>query len=476
MEKLRVGFLPTYRFHYTDWCRQVRASGLSVLRSFEQIEVIAPPAPDEGDPLPGIPQGALNTIAQAETLSDYFIAHKVQAVVVCPLDFGDERTVSKLAERVRVPLMLYATKEPPAHDDITLSRVSDSYCGTLSIAAGLKRRQIPFYFGGIFFHEEDAFRSALEIFLRAASVVRALQGAQIGQIGQRPPYFETVAYDEVAMAAKFGMNVIHQDLATILSTAQSLDADDPALQTNVQALRASMDEIAISNEQVLTLARLETAIKAFSAQNNLRALGINCWPQFTAQTGVSACALFGRLTESGLPTGCETDVMGALAMLAQYAGVFGKFPPHFIDWTIQHREHDDRFLAWHCGNAPASLASPASTRALRSRNDMLGAIPPNPADNQAGLAQFQLMPGVVTMNRLVEYNGQWKMLVTRGEIVPSDDVLAGTWAWVRVKDHQRLYRVLAEEGFMHHASLIHADLAEVMRLACQFMDIEVVEV
>ena len=38
-----------------------------------------------------------------------------------------------------------------------------------------------------------------------------------------------------------------------------------------------------------------------------------------------------------------------------------------------------------------------------------------------------------------------------GEIVPSEETLAGTWAWVKVRDHERLYRTLVEEGFIHHS-------------------------
>lgn len=476
MEKLRVGFVSTFRKSYSEWCRQMRQSGLNVLKNIETIETFFPHSIDEGNALPGIPEGAVNTLDHAEILADFFIARKVQTLVVCPLDFGDERTVSKIAERLRVPLMLYATKEPPGIDDSSLKRVSDSYCGTLSIAAGLKRRKIPFYFGGIFFHEEPEFYTALDTFLRAASVVAAFKGARIGQIGQRPSAFETVAYDEIAMTVKFGMNIIHQDTATMLKAAAELPVDNLSLLNNLKAFKSEIDEISISDEQVLQMARMETAIKVFAESNHLSALGINCWPAMRQQAGLSPCALFGRLTEQGLLTACETDVMGSLAMLAQYAASFGSTPPHFIDWTIQHRKNSNQFLAWHCGNAPTCLAKPGSPIALRSRMDMSGSTPADPLDEQAGLMQFQLAPGAVTMSRLVEYDGEWKMLITSGKIVPSEEILAGTWSWVEVADHAELYRTLVEEGFMHHASMIHGDRRDALRLACQLMDIKVVEV
>lgn len=175
-------------------------------------------------------------------------------------------------------------------------------------------------------------------------------------------------------------------------------------------------------------------------------------------------------------TACEADILGALSMLAQYGAALGESLPHFVDWTIQHRDNPNQLLAWHCGNAPVCLAADPASVALRSRKDMKGELAPDPEDPQAGLYQFQIKPGPVTFCRLAEYDGAWKMLIARGEIQASPETLAGTWAWVEVRDHAGLYRTLVEEGFIHHASMIHGDQTEPLRQACQFMDIQTVVV
>jgi L-fucose isomerase-like protein len=102
---------------------------------------------------------------------------------------------------------------------------------------------------------------------------------------------------------------------------------------------------------------------------------------------------------------------------------------------------------------------------------MKGTLPIVERDPNAGLAQFQVKPGRVTFCRLAEYDDQWRMLVASGEIVPSKETLAGTWAWVQVKDHARLYRTMVEEGFVHHASMIHGDQTRALTLACKFLGI-----
>ena len=154
----------------------------------------------------------------------------------------------------------------------------------------------------------------------------------------------------------------------------------------------------------------------------------------------------------------------------------GEYPPHFIDWTIQHRDNPNWLLAWHCGNAPVSLARTKEEVSLRSRKDMAGALPTPDEDPMAGLYQFRVRPGKVTFCRLAEYDNEWKMLIASGDAVPSDELLAGTWSWVEVSDHAHLYRTLVEEGFIHHASMIHGDLVEPLILACKFLDIEPVVV
>ncbi|MCE5219187.1 hypothetical protein LLH03_19400, partial [bacterium] len=77
---------------------------------------------------------------------------------------------------------------------------------------------------------------------------------------------------------------------------------------------------------------------------------------------------------------------------------------------------------------------------------------------------------------LAEFDGDWKMLITTGSILPSDETNAGTWAWVRVRDHARLYRTLVEQGFIHHASMIHGNQTRALVQACKFLDIQPVVV
>lgn len=479
---VRLGFVPSVRQRGrgADWYEKMRAESIKALSAIEGVDLLAPqpcpageaPGPEQGYTLEGVVTG----LDDAEGLAAHFQREKVDGLILCPLNFGDERSASKIAEMLRVPVLLYATKEPPAPDDVSLARLSDSYCGNLSMASGLFRRKIPFHYAGLFFPDELALRHEVAEFARAVSVVKGLKGARIGQVGVRPTSFETVGYDEAAMIAKFGQNVIYANMADVVDRAKAMNDDDPEVARTVAAIRAGVTEITVADSHVLNAAKFEVALAEFWRANRLSAMAVQCWPSIQRMLGISLCAVYGRLTDQGMLTACEVDIIGALSMLVNYRAALGQTAPHFIDWTIQHRENPNWLLAWHCGNAPLSLASDPAQTALRSRNDMLGVNPAPQGDVQSGLYQFQLKPGLVTFCRLAEYDGQWKMLIARGEIIPTDETLAGTWSWVQVRDHAHLYRTLVEQGFIHHASMIHGDQTAALTLACKFLDIQPVVV
>lgn len=473
---VKIGFVPSFRFRFTPWCQKMRDDSLATFARVKGMEVVVPqPSPDGKtlDAEKGLtPHGTVSTLDEAEVVAEYFRRQHVDGVILCPLDFGDERSAVKVAELLGAPVLLYATKEPPAPDDSGLSRVSDSYCGNLSMASGLYRRKIAFRYAGLFFPDEPELLDEVQDFVRAVAVVKGLKNARLGHVGVRPPSFETVGYDETALIRKFGQNVIYSNISDITDTAQQYADDDPQVQALVAEIRGGVAAVTVAEDYLVNAAKLELALRDFWQKSRLSAMAVQCWPSVQRLMGISVCAVYGRLTGQEMLTACETDVLGALAMLVEQRVALGETLPHFIDWTIRHRENPNWLLAWHCGNAPTCLAADPQQTALRSRRDMKGELPVDSCDPMAGLNQFQVKPGVVTFCRLAEYDDQWKMLITTGTIVPTEETLAGTWGWVEVADHDKLYRTLVEEGFVHHASMIHGDYTKALLEVCKFMDIE----
>ncbi|MGC8949568.1 MAG: hypothetical protein ACP5OK_09565, partial [Thermoprotei archaeon] len=210
----------------------------------------------------------------------------------------------------------------------------------------------------------------------------------------------------------------------------------------------------------------------------LDCLGIRCWTEIESYYGIFPCFVMGRLTQSGIMSSCEADIYGALTMLIQYKASLESVPPHFIDWTIMHPNLPNVFLAWHCGNAPPILACANHPSVLTYHSGYYKSR----GIKCYGVLDTIVKPGKVTICRLTEDEGRFKMLITKGEIIELNDAVSkaalkpGSGSWVKVDNLEKLYKIIALEGFVHHASMIHGDYTECIKQACSILNIRTVEI
>lgn len=466
MQKVKLGFVPAHRVPFDeDWARNMRRRCLEVMARVPDVEFVTPSEE--------LTQGGLvRDDADADRVIELFRRERVQGIVIGAMTFGDEVSAVAVAQYLPgLPVLLFGTKEGEFLPDG--GRRSDSFCGTLSISSGLYRRRIPFAFAGIVFPEEERFTAELNRFAATCNTVSHFLGARVGLVGPRPERFETCACDEVAMIQSFGQRLVPVALPAIFNAARALPDDDPGVQAVISDIRERAATTEVSDTTLLRLAKLERALLSFAAEKGLSAMGLQCWDVIQADYGVTPCLAMGRLTEQGIMTACEVDIYGALTMLAQYEATRRATVPHFIDWTIQHQEKENVFFAWHCGNAPQCLSAPGCRVNVRQHSILGGQFEGSAGE---GTGEFQLREGTVTLSRLVEYDNQFKMLITKGEVIPDDRDLRGSWSWVQVEDLDRLYRILVSEGFIHHASMIHGDVTAELAQFGQFVGIDVVVV
>jgi L-fucose isomerase-like protein len=459
MENIKIGFVPAHRRGLSEeWAVQLRKRCLTVFAKIPGLEIIVP---DES-----LTQGGLvRNEAEAEKIISYFREKGIDGLMMGTMTFGDEIAVLTIADAFcDKPQVLFGTKEQSV--PTCGGRTSDSFCGTLSISSGLYRRQIPFIFAGLVFPEEKDFQKCVADFVGTCSIVKGFIGAKIGLIGPRPESFETVMFNEDALIKQFSQRVIPTGMADLILRSNALKAGDPALKKIAKEMKAETDMSALDDSTIEKLARVEFALTSFAQEKHLSAMAVQCYSAMERLFGVVPCYVMGKVTTAGLMASCEVDLYGALAMLVQYKASLSTTPPHFMDWTLAHPEEKDTFLAWHCGNGPVCLSGEKNKVPITCH--YMGP--------DMGTVEFQLRPGVVTISSLQEDDGNFKMLVTRGKIVKLEGTMKGSWSWVKVPDLDDLYRTLATEGFVHHASLIHGDYAQSISDACEIMGIEVVEV
>jgi len=466
MDKIKIGFVPAHREPFDDdWAVNMRKRCLAALSRVKGLEVIVPDA--------RLTKGGLvRDDGDADKTIGLFRDEKIEGLIIGTMTFGDEVSALAVASAFRnLPTLLFGTKEGDFTSDG--GRRSDSFCGTLAVSSGLHRRKIPFLFSGIIFPEDSTFKPDIENFMAVCSIIKGFMGARIGLVGPRPERFETCISNEDALLSSFNQRVVPTSILDIMLRLEGLKDNAPGLKKIIGEMKKEADLSNAGADKVRTMAGLQYALKQFADEKGLSALAVQCWTAIQQAYGISACYALGRLTDSGLMTACEVDVYGALTMLVQSLATFKTARPHFIDWTIRHQTKKNLFLSWHCGNAPPSLACRAQGIKIRPHSIL---SKPLGKDRALGTAEFQLKPGVVTICRLMELDGEFKMLVTRGEIMESNQRLRGSWSWVKVPDLDGLYLTLVEEGFTHHASQIHGDYATPIEDACDFLGIEVVSI
>jgi L-fucose isomerase-like protein len=441
----------------------MRKRCLDALNKIPHLEVVAP----DGRLTQG---GLVRDDGDADRVIRLFKAGDIQGLLIGTMTFGDEVSALSIASAFEgIPLMLFGTKEGPFTADG--NRRSDSFCGTLAISSGLYRRKMPFLFAGILFPGEAVFKEKISDFVRVCAIVNGFVGARIGLVGPRPERFETCICNEDAMMLQFKQRVVPTSLLDIMQRVKGLKASSPELQKIITSMKKEADLSLLDVEAAKNIAGLQYALRQFAEEKGLSAMGVQCWTAMQEVYGISSCYAIGRLTDAGLLTACEVDIHGALTMLVQRLASLEQATPHFIDWTIQHQEKKNVFLSWHCGNAPPSLVCKGCRINLRSHSIL---SKPLGEKNTKGTAEFPLKPGVVTLNRLTERDGQFKMLITRGKIIQPNQTLRGSWSWVQVADLDNLYMTLVKEGFTHHASLIHGDYATAIKEACELLAIDTV--
>jgi len=462
---VKIGFVPSHRSPFNkEWAINMRGKIIkSIEKNIEEVELIYPDKE--------LTDGGLVTFMDdTKKVIKLFKDKDIQGLLIGMMTFGEEIPNLLIAEAFsNIPIQVFGTKEGPFTDDG--NRKSDSFCGTISTASGLVRRNIKFDFSGIYFPEEEEFISGVRKFARAVAAGAGFTGMKIGALGPRPAPFETCAINELDLIEKFRIKVVPFTLLKLKADMENTKEGE--IKEIENEINKYYDCKLANNKITSKIARLEYVLKKYAAEENLSGFAIQCWTAMQEEIGLSPCLSMGRLTDSGVMSACEVDIHGAITMVIQHLLTFAQSVPHFIDWTIQNQENENMFLAWHCGNAPISLKCESCKPQINTHSVLGWQIG---YDKSYGTAEFQLKEGLLTINRLVEISGRFKMLSTIGEAVHDNRTLRGSWKWVKVKDLKKLYRTIIEEGFVHHASMIYGDLRKEMNAFCKFMGIDIIEV
>ena len=406
--------------------------------------------------------GAVSCRADGQKYAAHFKANgeRIDGILISLADFGDETGIT-LAVResgLDVPVYVHAWPDRSAHCGIEERR--DAFCGKFSTCNNLKQAGIKYTLGDrhVMAPGSVEFDAELDRFLGVCRVVKGLKGARIGCIGARTSDFKTVRFSE-KLLERSGISVETVDLSEMLADAAAIDAGSAALAKRVKELDEYCLRGGIPARPSGDLARLSLAVGDWAAKNELDAYALQCWPSLQRGMGIFPCAFMSFMSEHGMPSACETDVMGAVSMLAlQLAS--GK-PSALFDLNNNWDDDPDLMLLFHCSNCPVSLMKgPKATY-----NAM--AVKGNGVDSSYGTLAGRIKAGKYSYARVMtdDLEGRITSYFGEGSVEEKDVETFGTVGAMRIERLQSLLRYMCEHGFEHHVAINESRSAAVLEEA-----------
>jgi len=296
-----------------------------------------------------------------------------------------------------------------------------------------------------------------EAWIDAVRIRAALRSARLGILGSRAHGFFNLGLDELAFFKETGAMIDCYDLRE----GYEQPVPPGELAESIARTKALFHCGDVTEAQIEKTARLVCSLKKFITKNKLDALALRCWPEFAAQYGIAPCAAISILQAQGHIIACEGDVQGAVSMLAFKA--IGVESPYLAD--LSQVDFENNFaLMWHCGVAPADLWDGVSQRSLDTYF----------AGGRGVTAGFVMRSGPVHILRIDSARGKTRMLAEKGEAVPMEKLLKGTYAKVVFEKHARaLVDLVTNSGVAHHVAMAYGEYTQVLERLGRIMGWEI---
>lgn len=398
-------------------------------------------------------EGLLFDEKDVDTIVDHLKKEKVDALFFPHCNFGTEDLVAKVAKEIGKPVLLWGPRdEAPLENG---ARLRDSQCGLFATGKILRRFQVPFSYMNMCRLDDPYFAWRLDNFLRAAQVVKELDGMTILQIGTRPAGFWTVMINEGELIEKFNVRVHPVSLPELKEEMERVGEQE--IGDTIATIRKTM-EIDVSIEAIRQTAALKCAMKRLMDRFGCKAAAIQCWNALQGHIGLFPCVANALLNDEGYPVVCETDVHGAITSLLVQAAARGEHVPFFADWTVPHPTNENGELLQHCGPWPVSLMK---------EKPRFGA-PFAFNYSHPGALHGEIRGGDMSIVRFDGDNGEYRLLMghAKGIDGPKNQ---GTYVWIEVENLRKLEAKIVEGPYIHHCVGVHADVLPVLHEALRFI-------
>jgi L-fucose isomerase-like protein len=405
------------------------------------------------------PFGAVETWEHAKKCGALFRQHadEIDGILISLPNFGDEKGVAETIKLsgLHVPILVQAF--PDDLDKFHLERRRDAFCGKISVCNNLYQYDFPFSVTALHtvYPHTDSFKADLRRFTAVCRVVKGIKNARLGAVGARPNAFNTTRFSEKLLQS-VGVSVQTIDLSEIFGLAAKLTDGDPKVKHKLESIRAYVPTGGVPSEAVVKQAKLGIVLDDWMAQNDISATAIQCWSSLQQNYGVNVCTLMSMMSESLMPSACETDITGTLSMYA--LTLASGQPAALVDWNNNYGDDPDKCVLFHCGNWAKSFFDEVKMANAEILATTLG------TENTYGTVAGRAPAGPFSYTRITteDKTGRIRAYVGDGEFVDDPLDTFGSRAVVHVPNLQELLRYICKNGFEHHAAMATAHTASIL--------------
>ncbi len=388
-------------------------------------------------------------------------ADLIEGIIVILPNFGDELGVINTINLsgLNVPVLVQACDDE--NDKVDVKSRRDAFCGKLSVCNNLYHYGVKFT--DTLYHtyslDSKEFTNDLIRFAGICRVVKGIKGLRVGAIGTRPGGFQTMRVSE-KLLQNSGITVVPVDMSEILALADTLKVTDPVITKKASEIRAYGDCSGVAKEKIIHQARFGIAVEQWINENSINISAIQCWESIEKNFGCAACVTMSMMGEKFMPSACEVDVAGAVAMYV--LALAARTPSALLDWNNNFAEDRNKVVCTHCSNYPKSFFK---NKIEIGSLDVLGTV--LGSEDTFGAVKGKVAPGDMTYFRIStdDRKGLIKSYLGEGTITNDPYPMDGGIAVCRIPDLQQLMKFICKNGFEHHVAMVRGRVADIVEEA-----------
>ncbi|MDZ4765301.1 MAG: L-fucose/L-arabinose isomerase family protein [Chloroflexota bacterium] len=396
--------------------------------------------------------GAVESLREAQATAEFFRAHRdqIDGVLVTLPNFGDERAIANTLRYadLNVPVLIHAFPDDATR--MTIADRRDSFCGKMSACNNLRQYGIKYTLTTL--HTVDptsaSFQGDLQRFAQICRVVRGMRSARLGMMGARPEAFKTVRYSE-KLLERAGISVETLDLSEVFGRIDHLSDDDPAVVAKLGSIERYVRTTGVPAESLNKMSKLGVVLDRWMSDNAMDATAIQCWTSMEEFFGVVPCTIMSMASNGLMPSACETDIVGTLAMLA-LSLASGK-PSALVDWNNNYGDDPDKGVVFHCSNLPKDVFVD-EIPVMYYQEIIAGTVG---REGTYGTIYGRVRENPFTYLRISTDDLEGKISAYVGEGAFTDDPIDtfGGYGVVNLPRFQDLLAYICERGYEHHVTI-----------------------